>query len=96
MSTIEIQYDETHPTCGDRGLYWDPEFLANLKYCVAHAPELSGKPLKQVDLDHLRAEAGAPPPPLSPAAWAAFKIPVPDTHSNVEAQTQYVRETFLQ
>ncbi|CDO92957.1 unnamed protein product [Kluyveromyces dobzhanskii CBS 2104] len=91
LTEITIEYDEKHPTCQDRALYWDAEFLANLKYCLSNKHSLTGKNLQEIKVDELRANVEVTPE----VDWSEYRIPVPSSYRSVLKQTEYVTEKYL-
>lgn len=92
LTEITIDYDENHPTCQDRALYWDPEYLANLKYCLSIKDSLKGKDLQQIPVDELQSNVEV----RHVEDWSKYRIPVPQSYRSVIKQTEYVTEKFLQ
>lgn len=92
LTQISLEYDENHPTCKDRALYWDPEFLANLKYCTSIKDSLLGKKLENIDVESLQSNIKTP----TINDWDQYKIPMPKSFRSMVKQTDYIKETHLQ
>ncbi|CCK70943.1 RNA lariat debranching enzyme KNAG_0F02810 [Huiozyma naganishii CBS 8797] len=95
LEVIEVEADESHPSFKTTEMYWDEEFISNLRYLEKNREALEDKPFSEIELSSLENTADdSGYPPISP-----HDLIVPRYEYSIQKrekdQTNYFIEKFL-
>ncbi|AMD22745.1 HHL025Cp [Eremothecium sinecaudum] len=95
LEMIEVPINSEHPTSHDNSLYWDPEFVAILRFLEndPEAQRAKNQKLSKTDLEALARRILLP----NVTDWQSYRIPeaTTDVIQSPTIQTEHIVKTFL-